>query len=149
MMGIPKLDLKEPKQFLKKDEGVKKPIQKGEKVCFTGALPKLPERPTTGILQNKQSVNFVKRNIKSAQTLKPKQPQEYLIDCPDGHKSVYKDCEYIFGKKFGCVPQYLVKRNKNIQFAEDKYKNELENKIPLCKHLSKDEVEEMLKVFFF
>lgn len=147
-MGLAKLELKEPNQFLKKGEGVKKPIPKCENVCFQEKRPQIPERPTTGISQ-KQTPNIIKRNIKSAQALKPKKPDKYIVDYPDGHKFEYEDCKYIFGKYYGCVPQYLAKRIKNIKHAEEKYKNELENKKHSCKLLSEDQVKEMLKVYQF
>ncbi|XP_077301638.1 enkurin [Arctopsyche grandis] len=147
-MGVAKLTIEGPGEFLKKGDGVKKPSIEGHKQCLAdGPLPKLPDRVTTGAKRTKIALNFVERNVKSAQSLQPRPPEKFLVDSPDGHKYLLqnKDMKLLYSDKFGAVPQYLIKRNDYIRKAEDKYRKKLENREHACKMIGEGERVKILK----
>lgn len=148
-MGVAKLKIEGPDEFLKKGDGVKKPLIEGHKQCLAGeALPKLPDRVATGTKRTKIALNFVERNVKSAQNLQPRPPEKFLVDSPGGHKYLLQnnDMKLLYRDNFGSVPQYLIKRNNYIRRAEDKYRKKLENREHACKMIGEEERRKILNV---
>lgn len=73
-----------------------------------------------------------------------------LVDTRDGHIKKIKGSgevpEFCLRKDFGQMPAYLVKRNRRIQKELEKIRYAEEHKESLCKLISEDERQALLKV---
>ncbi|XP_045784138.1 enkurin isoform X1 [Maniola jurtina] len=148
--GYAETPVKPPDQFLKKGEGIGQPIKKSEHKCVvSGNLPPVPKRLPPGKKSEKPKVNFRVVNIKKAIKTKPKPINPRLVDTRDGHIKRIKGSgevpEFCLRKDFGQMPAYLIKRNRRIQKELDKIRHAEENKESLCKLISEQERQALLK----
>ncbi|XP_026496582.1 enkurin [Vanessa tameamea] len=148
--GYAETPLNPPDQFLKKGEGIGQPIKKSDHKCYvSGKLPPVPRRTVSGKKPEKPKTNFKVLNIKKAIKTKPKPVEPRLVDTRDGHIKKIKGSgeipEYCLRKDFGQMPAYLVNRNRRIQKKIDKIKYAEEHKESLCKLISEQERQALLK----
>ncbi|XP_004932813.2 enkurin [Bombyx mandarina] len=147
--GYAETPVKPPEQFLKKGEGIGQPVKCTDHQCVGGNLPPVPRRPPPGKKEEKPQKNFKILNIKKAIKTKAKPVEPRLVDTRDGHIKKIKGSgevpEYCLRPDFGRVPEYLVRRNRKIQKALEEIRLADQNKESLCKLISEEERQKLLK----
>ncbi|XP_077160445.1 enkurin-like isoform X4 [Paroedura picta] len=151
-MGVPKLQVPTPKDFLQKYSKTPKLLKRkqaqGSKRTLKPAVPLRTEHPIMG-LQSK--ANFIAANAAQAILQVAKKPLHACVDVRNGDKFLIDSSglvqKYLKKKDFGAVPRYLMKRNKEAEVAKEKSDNcmreTLRQKCP--QRVSKKEREDLLE----
>ncbi|KAL8164732.1 UNVERIFIED_CONTAM: hypothetical protein K2H54_003553 [Gekko kuhli] len=151
-MGVPKLQVPTPKDFLQKySKTPKLPKRKkvqGSKKSPVLTMPQRMERPIMGLRSRK---NFITANAAEAILLVPKKPLRACVDVRKGDKFLIDHSglvqKYLKKKDFGAVPKYLAKRKEEAQRAKEesdkRIKETLRRRGP--KRVSKEEREDLLE----
>ncbi|XP_048367456.1 enkurin-like [Sphaerodactylus townsendi] len=151
-MGVPKLQLPTPKDFLQKYSKTpklpkrrKKP--QGSKKTPVLSVPQRTDHPLMGIQSKK---DFIAANAAQAIVQVAKKPTRACIDVRKGDRFLIDDSglvqKYLKKQDFGAVPRYLVRRNKAAEMAKEESDNyikaTLRQKAP--KRVSREERENVL-----
>ncbi|XP_020655808.3 enkurin [Pogona vitticeps] len=123
-MGIPKLQVPTPQDFLRKH--AKEPKlpkrKKGQSAKKPPELnvPKRTDRPVMGIWSQK---DFIATNIAEAIVGVPKKPTHACVDVRKGDKFLVENSglvkKYLKKKDFGVTPRYIKKRNQEAERAQE------------------------------
>lgn len=148
--GFAETPLRPPSNFLRKGKGTTHPVQKSDhKCCNTTHLPPVPKTASRDKKKDKPCPNFKVINIKNAAKTREKHKEPRQVDSRDGHLSRLsgsgKVPEYALRKDFGRIPTYLVKRNRRIMKELEEMRLAEEKKESLCKLISEEERQKLLK----
>ncbi|XP_003229444.2 enkurin [Anolis carolinensis] len=151
-MGIPKLQVPTPKDFLRKHSKTpmlpKRQRASGSKRPVEAQVPKCTEPPVMGIQSSK---NFISANVAEAIMAVAKKPLRACVDVRKGDKFLIENSglviKYRNKKDFGAIPWYIKKWKKEAQVAQEEseaYVKETLRKHGLTK-LSKEERQSVLE----
>ncbi|XP_042300156.1 enkurin-like, partial [Sceloporus undulatus] len=151
-MGIPKLQVPTPKDFLQKQSktpmlpkrkrapGAKKPVELH--------VPKRTDHPVMGVRTTK---DFISANIAEAIMAVAKKPLHACVDVRKGDKFLIENSglviKYRNKKDFGTTPRYLKKKKMEAQRAQEKSEAYVRQTLRKggVTQLSKEERERMLE----
>lgn len=156
-MGFAEVPLHCPRHFLRKDCGVRCQVPQSPKQCLLPSRkPPIPKKADlcdcNSPCKDSSCKNFKKDNIKQVVCAAPKRPKPKFCDTRNGD---FHDLEksglapvYIYAKKFGKCPGYIInKRRQEIQ-KEMHARNEELEKQPKCRYISPEDRAKLLGVFY-
>lgn len=155
-MGFAEVPLHCPRHFLRKDCGVRCQVPSSPKQCLLPSRkPPVPKKKdlcgcNSPCKKSFECKNFKKENIKCVVSATPKRPKPKFCDTRKGD---FHDLErsglapvYVYSKKYGKCPGYIVKkRHEQIQKEMNARNEELE-KQPKCRYISPEERAKLLGV---
>nr|XP_056713765.1 enkurin-like [Euleptes europaea] len=151
-MGVPKLQVPTPKDFLQKySKTLKLPKRRksrGSKKLPALNVPRRTERPIMGIRSKK---NFITANAAEAIMQVAKKPLRACVDVRKGDKFLIDDSglvkKYLIKKDFGAVPRYLKRQNEAARRAKEESDNQIKETLSQKgpKRISKAEREDLLE----
>lgn len=146
-MGYADVPLDPPDNFLKVGCGIRPDPVPKDHVCPRRHLDPIP-KPQPKRAQSAPSPNFKLQNIRSVVKAHPRRPSARYVDTRKGdfhevHGSGMLPT-YIYQSKFGKVPNYLLRRIKEISAEEEKARQEEIKRQPKCRFVTRDERNEIL-----
>lgn len=151
-LGPAKVDVPLPNEYLiKHSKEHRLPEKKPFKYPDEKKRPPVPsktEHPVMGIQTKK---NFLHKNAVETIMAVPKKPQPIFVDTKKGDKYLLEASglvpKYLKKKEYGTVPNYLIKKNKEIKQAQEEYDAYIEERLRqgAMKQLSDAEREDMLQ----
>lgn len=149
-MGYAEVHLEPPNEYLKKNEGVKRPTRKVSHVCVRKDLAQVPRFCELDEPPTRPSKKFIVENIKAAIKAHPKRPLPRYIDTRigDRHDVVKSGLmpTHVYQPKFGKLPKYLMKRIRDAAQQAELHRDEEARKQPLCRYLTQEERSDLLGV---
>ncbi|XP_041103003.1 enkurin-like isoform X1 [Polyodon spathula] len=159
-MGPVKVDVPSPEKFLQKHskepkladttEGglLEKPLKK---LCGDQKKPRLPLRTDHPVMGIQTKKNFIKTNAVETIMSVPKKPQPNYVDTRRGDKQLLDTSglvpKFTNKKDYGQTPEYLIKRNEEVQRAQEEYDAYIKERIRQgsMKQLSDEERDAVLQ----
>lgn len=126
-MGPARVDPPNQQQFLKKGNGVKKPVVEVEKTKFEATKPSVPrrhERPVMGVKSDKDFIN--ENAIKAVTGVNKKTYDGTVLDAAGNRFKVDESGlvpKYAGKKDFGKTPEYLIRRKQEEQQQQQQYQS--------------------------
>lgn len=156
-MGFAEVPLHCPNHFLRKDGGVRSHVPQSPKQCLLPCRkPPVPKRKDlcgcVNPCDNSPCKNFKKDNIKQVVSAVPVRPKPKFCDTRKGdfHDLVKSGLApvYVYSKKFGKCPRYIVKKRQEETNRAMNARNEELEKQPKCRYISPEERVKVLGVCF-
>lgn len=159
-MGPVKVDVPSPEKFLQKHskepkladttEGglLEKPLKK---LCDDQKKPRVPLRTDHPVMGIQTKKNFIKTNAIETIMSVPKKPQPNYVDTRRGDKQLLDTSglvpKFTNKKDYGQTPEYLIKRNEEVQRAQEEYDAYIKERIRQgsMKQLSDEERDAVLQ----
>lgn len=160
-MGPAEVKIPSPKEYLQKHTHETQLSQKGALLSSTDResrclgegrrrppVPLHTEHPVMGVHSNK---SFIKANVKEVTMAAPKKPHRIVVDTIKGDKQVLEAAglvpKYIKKKDYGSTPQYLLKRNREVRHAQEKYDAYVKShpKMEAMQEVSEEERQAMIQ----
>lgn len=146
-MGYADVSLDPPENFLKVGCGIRPDPVPKDHICprrYLAPIPKIqPKRA-----QSAPSPNFKLQNIRSVVKANPRRPSARYVDTRKGDFHYVQGSgllpTYIYQPKFGNVPNYLLRRTKELSAEEERIRREEISRQPKCRYVTHDERQEIL-----
>lgn len=126
-MGPAKVQTKQPNEFLKKHEKEPKIPDTGGDFKYDNSTrkPAVPGRDDKPIMGLKTNKNFITQNAVENIMSVPKKPEKNFVDSRKGDRHLLDpsgmEPKYLHKKDFGKTPEYLSRREKEMQRAQEEY----------------------------
>lgn len=145
-MGLPRLPLPSPTDFLRK-----KPKEGRRKIVGAKAAAEADAEPQKEKPARARKKNFISINIKKVINLKPREHEPRLVMNQFGatkELSAGLEPVHIYNSTFGKMPDYLTKfiktKEKDLQLLKDSSAT----KQPKCRYVTREQREILLAVFY-
>ncbi|KAK6492269.1 enkurin-like isoform X2 [Huso huso] len=153
-MGPVKVDVPSPEKFLQKHSKEPKLANKTplKKLCDDQKKPRVPLRTDHPVMGIQTKKNFIKTNAVEMIMSVPKKPQPNYVDTRRGDKQLLDTSglvpKFTNKKDYGQTPEYLIKRNEEVQRAQEEYDAYIKERIlqGSMKQLSDEERDAVLQV---
>lgn len=154
-MGFAEVPLHCPRHYLRKDCGVRCQVPQSPKQCLLPSRkPPVPKKADlcgcNSPCKDTPCKNFKKDNIKQVVCATAKRPKPKFCDTRNGD---FHDLEksglapvYVYAKKFGKCPGYIIKKKREEIQKEMHARNEELEKQPKCRYISSEERAKLLGV---
>ncbi|MGH0138201.1 UNVERIFIED_CONTAM: hypothetical protein FKN15_066118, partial [Acipenser sinensis] len=131
------------------DDSTEKPLKK---LCDNQKKPRVPLRTDHPVMGIQTKKNFIKTNATETIMSVPKKPQPNYVDTRRGDKQLLDTSglvpKFTNKKDYGQTPEYLIKRNEEVQRAQEEYDAYIKERIRQgsMKQLSDEERDAVLQM---